>query len=281
MELGEFCYLTLPIGNLNDISINVLEALKSGDLFFVEDTRSFKNLLGLYGISLSGKVIKSFHDQSSEKTSEEIYSFIKNGRSIYYCSEAGSPVISDPGVSLIKSLEAFNDKIQVKSHGGVCSIITALEVSKVPFSKFMFHGFFPRDNNSRKKVLDLSRKISKTHVFFESPHRVHKSLKVILECNSRPDELFICRELTKKFQEVIKINKSDDLSKLDEVKEKGEFVLILNYHNNAGDLDRNEDLVALAEQIISGNTKPRTLAKLLSKITNRSAKEIYLALEKN
>lgn len=282
MNFGKLYYLTVPIGNLDDITINVLNALKKGLYFYVEDTRSFKKLLNLYGISIEGKNIKSYHDQSRVSVADEINQLLLEGVSIYYCSEAGSPVISDPGVGLIKSIESLNKDVQVISYGGVCSLISALEVSKVTFSKFMFHGFFPRDNKGRTSILKQVNGISKTHLFFESPHRVHKAISFIFESGLPPDELYICRELTKKFQEVIKVTSIDYIDKIGEVKAKGEFVIILNYFDSKSATEHiSEDVVILAKEILEGNSKPRAIAKLIAKIVKQPVKDVYLTLEKN
>jgi len=282
MNLGKLYYLTLPIGNLKDITLNVLEMLKAGKYFYVEDTRSFKNLLNLYEIDLSGKVIKSFHDQSGDGSGKEIPELLKKGINVFYCSEAGSPVISDPGVGLVKRILKSFPELEIVSLGGVTSVVTALEVSGVSFSKFTFHGFFPRDLNSRQNILNEMKVHSKTHVFFESPHRVYKALEFVLgNKDSCPDEIFVCRELTKKFQQVIRMNKTDGMDQLCELKAKGEFVLIFNYLNQSETLYANQDIVELANKIIETGAKPKEIAKLLAKITQGSSKDIYQAIKKN
>ena len=282
MNEGKVYYLTLPIGNLKDISFNVLDSLREGTYFYVEDTRTFKSVLRLYEIDYSKKIIKSFHDQSLQSSISDIPSLIKSGHNVYYCSEAGSPVVSDPGVSFLKILDKIECDVEVISYGGVCSIISALEVSKVSFSKFMFHGFFPRDKASKFKALELAKGVSKTHVFFESPHRVHKTLNFLLTSESLcPDEIYVCRELTKKFQEVIKLKVGDNPSKAESIKAKGEFVLVLNYLGSEELFGLDKSIINTAEEILNGNSKPKMIAKLLAKITNRPVKDVYVSLEKN
>ena len=133
--------VTLPIGNINDITLRALEALKSGEIFYAEDTRVFKDLLRNLGIEYQHKFIDSFHDQSIGKI-EQILKKIEEGNQVYLVSDAGSPAISDPAYPLIKELVQKN--ISISTLPGVTSVVTALELSGLPPHPFHFWGFIGR-----------------------------------------------------------------------------------------------------------------------------------------
>ena len=191
--------------------------------------------------------------------------------------EAGSPSISDPGVKLLKELRLLDQEIQVKSLSGVSSVIVALESCSVVFSKFMFHGFLPRDKKNQISIINEISRNDVAHVFFESPHRVEKSLNHIKSMDNSPDFIYVCRELTKKFEQVVCLKRSDNFIGVDKIKSKGEFVIVLKYEKVAGgraELDRGK-LLKIANDYLDGDRRPKTLSKILSLITDMDPKEVY------
>ena len=143
--IADLILLTTPIGDPKDITMNVLEHLRGGKNFAVEDTRTFKSLLKHFAIDFKEKLIFSFHDQSNSRDLNKAIKILESGENLYFVSEAGSPVIADPAFPLIIESKKLNH--QIKSFSGVCSIIKALEVSSIPPCPFSFHGFFPREKS--------------------------------------------------------------------------------------------------------------------------------------
>lgn len=264
--MGKIILLNTPIGNLGDLTPRVLEALKNGSLFAVEDTRVFKELLNHLGISLNGKKILSLHDQSADHEVEKLIELAK-GETLYVASEAGSPIVSDPAYPLI--VRAYKEGLEIDSYSGVSSVIMALELSGLPPIPFTFHGFLPREDGKKNK--EFSNLTTGTHLFFEAPTRVEDTLDLLSK--NFPDlQIALVRELSKKFQQVLRF-KSDDWKKAKEnLVLKGEFILLI--HQPKG-LSGNNDLKIFAQEIIDRGASPKLLAKLLSEILECPTKEVY------
>lgn len=280
--MGSLIFLTTPIGNLKDITLNVLEKLKEGSIFYVEDTRSFKNLLTHYGISFQTKFIDSFHEQSPSNKVKKIINYLKNGEDVYYCSEAGSPCVSDPGVALLSGISKEVEGLKLISYSGVSAINSALESSGVMFDTYSFLGFFPREKGKLINILERCKSFGGVHVFFESPKRVIKTLEWVLSVlDVAPEEIYVCRELTKKFQTIVKLNKSDSYKNIADIVEKGEFVLIFKYEGQKSFTNNWKEIEKCAQSIVSGDVRTKSLSKLLGLITGENSKSIYSKLEKN
>ena len=230
MSDGRLILCSLPIGNKKDISLNVLEALRDGTEIYAEDTRTIKGVILEHGVSLEGKTISSFHDQSGDRDISTIFSKIKSGQDVYYFSEAGSPVISDPGFPLVR--EANNLEIEVVTYPGPCAVISAIELSGLPSIPFTFGGFLPREPS---KIIDIISKNSMnvgTFVYFESPRRIGSllnTLENILSTDFFPTEVCFVREITKKNQQTVLLNKNNFFDNKSLITELGEFVVIFYF----------------------------------------------------
>ena len=145
--MSSLTLVSLPIGNIKDITLRAIEALRSGDCFYAEDTRVFKKLLNSLEIEYSSKFIDSFHEHSEGKI-KNITEKIQAGTRVYLVSDAGSPVISDPAFPLLKKMR--EEGIEIKTIPGVTSVVTALELSGLPPRPFHFWGFISRSKNERK-----------------------------------------------------------------------------------------------------------------------------------
>lgn len=213
-----------PIGNLKDITIRALEVLRNVDLIIAEDTRRTLNLLNHFGIS---KPIESFNEHNSGKKIEKIVELLKLGNRVAQVSDAGMPVISDPGFNLVRS--CHKEGIRVEVVPGPSALVSAVAVSGFRGTHFYFVGFMPKDKNRRR----LLRKISEIKeselidavVFFESPERLRKTLEDILSILGNL-EIFIARELTKIHEELFLGTVEEALENFD--KTKGELTIILN-----------------------------------------------------
>jgi len=210
-----------PIGNLEDITLRALRILKKVKLIAAEDTRHTKKLLNHYQINTK---ITSYYEYNKFKKAPYLVGILKNGQDVALVSDAGMPGISDPGYVLI-SLALKND-IQIIPVPGVSALITALVVSGLPTDKFVFEGFLPRKIKERKKYFKSIENEERTIVFYETPHRLKKALKDMLEILGGR-EIVIARELTKKYEEIIRGNLNQVLSEINTKEIKGEITLIV------------------------------------------------------
>lgn len=215
--MGTLYIVTTPIGNLTDITLRALEALKEVDLIACEDTRQTLKLLNHFEIK---KPLISYHQHSGKLKTEKVISLLKEGKKIALVSDAGTPGISDPGEYLIS--EALRERIHLEVLPGVTAAVTALTVSGLKLKEFAFFGFLPHKKGRFTKLREIAEE-KKTIVLYESPHRIKKLLMELQEnCGDR--RVSVSRELTKKFEETYRGKISEVLLK---IKEKGEFVVIM------------------------------------------------------
>lgn len=210
--------ISTPIGNLGDITLRALEVLKSVNFVLCEDTRQTKKLLDKYNINVP---LISFHQHTDQKKLEEIIAEIISGRTAAYATDAGTPNISDPGSALVRA--AAEKGIQIIPIPGPSALTSALSVSTIDVSRFIFLGF-PPVKKGRKTFFEKIAVSEYPVVIYESCHRIKKTLQEISEFDKlRKVEVF--RELTKKFESVYRGVVSEVV---DEIVEKGEFVIILS-----------------------------------------------------
>jgi 16S rRNA (cytidine1402-2'-O)-methyltransferase len=266
--VGKIILLNTPIGNLGDLTPRVREALEKGAVFAVEDTRVFRELLNHLGISVSGKKIFSLHDQSESSQVDKLLE-LTHGGDLYVASEAGSPIVSDPAYPIV--LAAYQMGIEIDSYSGVSSPIMALELSGLPPIPFHFHGFLPRETGKRAKIFNETN--YGTHIFFEAPTRIEETMDELALLLPEV-KVAILRELSKKFQQVVRFKASE----WTEVKEqvtmfKGEFILM--FHRDVAVAQLGKEVRELAQEILANQGGPKNLAKLLGAILDRPTKDIY------
>ncbi len=220
-ESGKIYVVATPIGNLQDISFRAVEVLKHVDFIVCEDTRVSGILLSHYGIN---KRLKVLNARNETKVSEEIIEEIKSGNACALISDAGTPLISDPGSKLIN--KAVKENIVVVPIPGPSALTAALSISGLPSSSFLFEGFLPQKKGRQKKLEQLSHE-TRTIVLYESTYRIEKLLKELLEYMPERS-LVVCRELTKKFEDIWRGKPSELLEQLPSRNIKGEFVVIIS-----------------------------------------------------
>lgn len=269
--MSELTLVTLPIGNLADITKRAFSALENGKTFYAEDTRVFKELLGALGISYQDKFIDSFHDQSVGKI-DVIVEKIRNGEAVYLVSDAGSPMVSDPAYPLLRKL--IEEGISIKTLPGVTAVTTALELSALPPNPFHFWGFIGRTKGERRDLFKSLSGIVGTHIFFESPHRVFDTIESFFEVH-QDKTLVIARELTKTYESVYRVTK-DDLSNIRSiVVDKGEFVLLFHNEKASSTSMNQEEVFELAKDYLENGGSTKKLAKIFSKIIGQDTKTVY------
>lgn len=213
-----------PIGNARDITLRALDMLASADVLAAEDTRSLRRLMDLHGVALGDRPLLAYHDHNGARMRPRLLSEIAAGRSVLYASEAGTPMISDPGFDLARAARAEGHAVTTAP--GASAVVTALTLAGLPTDRFLFAGFLPNAGGARKTALrDLSA-IPATLVFYESPRRLAAMLEAAAEMlGDRPAA--VCRELTKKFEEVREGRLSELAAHYAEVPAKGEVVVAI------------------------------------------------------
>jgi 16S rRNA (cytidine1402-2'-O)-methyltransferase len=213
--------VSTPIGNLKDISLRAVEVLKSVDMIACEDTRHTKILLDHYGIK---KPTTSFFQHNRFTKAEFLLGLLREGKNIALVSDAGTPGILDPGYNLINL--AVQNNISITAIPGATAFVDALVLSGKPAHEFFFAGFLPTRTQARKNKLTQLAKLKCTLVFYESCHRILSTLEdisTVFGCK----EIVVCRELTKKFEEVKRGPAKDILEAFKSQKPRGEFVVLL------------------------------------------------------
>lgn len=219
--MGVLYIVATPIGNLRDLTLRALEVLKSVDLIVAEDTRTARALLTHFGVK---KDLISYFAQSPEAKIREIIGYIKNGKTVAYISEAGTPGISDPGQKLVGA--AIKENIAVVPVPGASALTTALSISGFDTSRFSFFGF-PPAKKGRNKFFNEIAAIPEIVVFYESPHRIIKTLGQ-LEALTAQRQIMVARELTKKFETIYRGTVSEVLARIKPEETRGEFVIVLD-----------------------------------------------------
>lgn len=222
--LGKLYIVATPIGNLEDMTFRAIKTLKEVDLILSEDTRRTGLLLKHFGIE---KPQLSYFEFNEEKRIPQIIERLESGQSIALVSNAGTPLISDPGFKLVRACIAQG--IIVESIPGPSAVLAALTVSGLPTDKFLFLGYLPKSTGKAEKILSNLEKIlaiqKMTVILFESPHRLVKTLLELKNIIGEI-EIVICRELTKIYQEIRREKISQSISHFAKIKPKGEFTIV-------------------------------------------------------
>ena len=193
-------FVATPIGTARDITLRALDVLASADIIAAEDTRTMRKLMDIHGIALADRRLVAFHDHSAEQVAERLVQEIAAGKSVAYGSEAGTPLISDPGFVLSRAAVAAG--LPVTSAPGPSAMIAALTIAGLPTDRFLFAGFPPTGKSARLSFLKDLAGAGATVILYDSPKRVHKLLGEMVSCLGGDRRAAVCRELTKKFEEV-------------------------------------------------------------------------------
>ena len=221
MSSGKLYIVPTPIGNLGDITYRAIETLKTVDAILAEDTRQTKKLLTHYDFE---KKLIPFHQHNEHKNLQVVIQKLQDGESFAVCTDAGMPGISDPGYLLIR--EAIANDVDVITLPGAVAAIVALVNSGLPCDTFVYEGFLPHKKGKQSKIKNLLEE-KRTTIFYESPHRIVKSLTMIKEILGDDRKVAIGRELTKKFEEHVRGTVTEVLTHFETNTPKGEFVLLV------------------------------------------------------
>ena len=246
-----------PIGNLEDITLRALRVLKEADIIACEDTRNTQKLLNHYEIK--GKKLLSYHEHNEDKMSDKIIEYLEDGVNIALVTDAGMPCISDPGYVLVEKVKGAG--LDVVALPGANAGLTALVASGIESYNYTFYGFLPRKTKELKQKLEIILSSKTTSILYESPHRVKNLVEEIVKI-APTRKIAVARELTKMFEQIETFEASIILDMLgEEIKEKGEFVVIIS---PSKDEEKNElnldDIVEIIyEKVQNGEKKSEAI----------------------
>ncbi|RIP32663.1 16S rRNA (cytidine(1402)-2'-O)-methyltransferase [Staphylococcus gallinarum] len=262
-----------PIGNLADMTYRAVDTLKNVDLIACEDTRVTKKLCAHYGIETP---LKSYHDHNKEQQTAYLVEQLQQGLSVALVSDAGLPLISDPGYELV--VEARERQLRVETVPGPNAGLTALMASGLPSFTYTFLGFLPRKEKQKIEVLEQRMYEDSTLIIYESPHRIKDTLKAVAKIDDKR-RVSIGRELTKKFEQIITTDVNELIRQFnaEEITVKGEFVLLIEGKAAEDDTTWYETMT-LTEHVdyyVNQGMKPKAAIKQVAEIRNMKTGEVY------
>lgn len=268
---GILYIVATPIGNLSDITIRAVEILKKVDAVLAEDTRHTKKLFDHYEIE---SPLVAFHEHNENEKVDYILAQIGSGKSLALVSDAGTPLISDPGYNLV--LEAKKNGISVVPIPGPSALIAALSSSGIESNNFTFFGFLPSKQSARLRLLKTKKSLNETIVFYESPKRILAALMDMLEVFGEKRQVCLAKEITKSFETILNDNLVNLIEYLtsDSSHQKGEFVIIISPANKL-DLDEAQVQLEKILPILCAEMGASQAAKLAAKITGIDKKHCY------
>lgn len=266
--VGKLYLVATPIGNLEDISLRALRVLRQVDLIAAEDTRHTRKLLAHYEIDTP---LLSYHEHSNDQRLQEILQRLQ-GADVALVSDAGSPLISDPGYELIRA--AVERGVSVVPIPGASAVITALSAAGLPSDAFLFQGYLPRKRKERRALLEQQARYPYTLVFFEVPHRLQASLNDLVEILGPERPAAVCRELTKVHEEIVRGNLGEILNTLGSVEPRGEYTLVVAGASGPKVWTEGEVRKALQERIAYGD-KPSDAARWVASHSGWPRPEVY------
>ena len=270
MQVGTFYVVATPIGNLADLTERAKQVLTSVDVIACEDTRHTAKLLQHLGLR---KPLLSVHEHNERERVEQIARHLEQGQSMALVSDAGTPLISDPGYPLVQALRARG--LNVSPIPGVSAIITALSAAGLPTDRFTFEGFLPHKSGAKREKLLAQEQEARTLVYYESKHRILDTLEVMAEVFGAERQACVARELTKTFETFYHGTLPDILSQLqaDADQQKGEFVVMIAGNPNpapASEVDSNKLFRLLLAEL-----PPKKAAAIIADLTGENKKELY------
>ena len=263
---------------MGDISPRAVEVLSSADVILCEDTRVTKILLSNLGIS--GKNLISYHEHNKASRAEKILELLSSGLDVVQVSDAGMPVISDPGEDLVRI--ASDAGFEVTCIPGPTAAMTAACLSGIDARFIHFEGFLPSAGSARRERIAKLSGYEDTIIIYEAPHRINKLCEELIEAGMGTRKTAFCRELTKKYEEVLRLTVSQARDHFEEKPPKGEFVVVMEGAKDRGsatvmDMGREDEL---KQFLLSQDLPVKSVAKALSIVTGRSKNDIYKDLIK-
>ena len=278
-EMGMLYLCATPIGNLEDITFRVVRTLKEVDMIAAEDTRNSIKLLNHFDIHTP---MTSYHEHNKYDKAEYLISLMKEGRNVALITDAGTPAISDPGQVLVS--RAAQEGIAVTSLPGAAACITALTLSGLDTTAFCFEGFLSRDKKKRNEVMERLKKESRTMILYEAPHHLKKTLELLSDSLGADRRMALCRELTKKHEEVYRVTIGECLERYRDEEPRGECVLVIEGADTVRQAEEKARLyldMSLEEHIslyLDGGMDKKEAMKKVAADRGVSKREVYAGL---
>jgi 16S rRNA (cytidine1402-2'-O)-methyltransferase len=272
-DLAPGLYLvSTPIGAARDVTLRALDVLASADVLAAEDTRTLRRLMDIHGVPLGQRLILAYHDHNGPKMRPRLLALLAQGKSVAYASEAGTPLVADPGYVLAR--EAIAMGLPVIAVPGASAVLTALAVAGLPTDRFLFAGFPPAASAARRRFLEALAGVEATLVFYESPKRIGELLTDLVQAFGAERRAVICRELTKKFEESLRGKLGELAVRMSGEEPKGEIVVLVDRGErpaaSAADLDA-------ALRAALGSMRVKEAAETVSKALGLPRREVYQA----
>lgn len=259
-----------PIGNARDITLRALDMLGDADVLVAEDTRSLRRLMEIHGIALGGRPLLAYHDHSGPRARDKVLAHLADGARVVYASEAGTPLIADPGYDLVRAVRA--EGYPVTAAPGAVAAVMALSLSGLPTDRFFFEGFLPSSKGGRAKVLRSLVAVPGTLVFYESPKRLQRSLADMCEILGPERQAVVARELTKRFEEILAAPLSEIAGQFGETPPRGEIVVLVG-PGAAKEVD-GETITAMLTAALVDKTAKDAVAEI-SAATGVARRDVY------
>ena len=264
---GQLVVVPTPIGNLEDITLRALSALRAADVIACEDTRRTRILLDRFGVTAP---LVSYHEHNEQARARELVRRMQSGEVVALVSDAGMPLVSDPGYVLVREAVAAGVGIEVLP--GPSAVLTALVASGLPSAQWRFVGFLPRKASELRSVLASPETI----VAFESPRRLAAALSAV-----DPDrEVAVCRELTKVHEEVVRGTAGELAARYAGESVRGEIVLVVGPLPDGGDQGVSDEAVAAFRELVEAGAKPRVAARVVASLTGATANALYASRDR-
>ena len=270
MPLSPGLYLVAtPIGNAEDITLRALRILREADMLAAEDTRTLRRLMDIHGVPVAGRPMLAYHDHNGAEVRPRLMAMLAEGRSVAYASDAGTPLIADPGYRL--AVEATTAGIPVTTAPGASAVLAALGIAGLPTDRFLFAGFLPPKRAARLSALVELAAVPATLVVFESPRRVGAALADMAEVLGDRSAA-VCRELTKKFEEARRGTLAALADTYSDDSPKGEVVVVIGPPSETGgDAGQLDELLARA----LADNSVRDAAALVAEALSLPRKQVY------
>ena len=262
--------LATPIGAARDITLRALDILASADVLAAEDTRTLRHLMEIHGVALNDRPLVAYHDHNGEAVRPRLLRALKEGKSVAYASEAGTPLIADPGFQLARA--AIAEGCTVLAAPGPSAVLAALTVSGLPSDRFLFAGFPPTGAGDRARFLAELGQVPATLILYESPKRINRLLTEMADAFGKDRLAAVCRELTKRFEEVSRGTLGELAEAFAGRAVKGEIVVLVD---RPGDpvVDEASIETALRDALARGSVKDA--AAEVSAALNLPRKDVY------
>ena len=278
---GIIYLVATPIGNLKDITMRALEILKSVDIVAAEDTRNTIHLLNYYGIKAS---MTSYHEYNKIDKAQVLVEQALAGKNIALVTDAGMPAVSDPGEDLVRI--AYENGVKVSVIPGASASVSALALSGLPTRRFAFEAFLPVDKKEREMVLEQMKRETRTMILYEAPHRLVKTLRLLMQTLGEERKISIVRELTKLHEEVLQFRLGEAVKAYEEdgLQPRGEYVLVIEGISNAEYIkeeQREWESLSIAEHVTFYEKKGmdhKEAMRMAARDRGVSKREIYQAL---